>query len=47
MSDGRLHVCSSFKAGKLDGYVFSYNYEGRIISRELFRNDLIIECVRY
>ena len=45
--DGLLHVCSSFKGGKLDGYLFSFNHEGKIMSRELYKEDRVIETIRY
>ena len=47
ISDGSLHVCSSFKDGHLDGFMFTFNREGRIISRELYKEDRIIETIRY
>ncbi len=45
--NGALHVCSSFKDGVLHGYVYTFDDDMKIISRELFENDLIIECIRY
>ncbi len=45
--DGSLHVCSSFKYGKLDGYLFSFNKEMKIVSREKYENDINVETIRY
>jgi antitoxin component YwqK of YwqJK toxin-antitoxin module len=47
LANGYLHVCSTFKDGKLHGYVYTFNSERKIVSRELFENDLIVECIRY
>ncbi len=47
LSNGQLHVCSSFKNGKLDGYMFTFDHNMKINCRELYRDDHIIETIRY
>lgn len=47
LTNGDLHVSSAFKDGKLHGFVYTFNREHKIVSRELFDNDRLIECIYY
>ncbi len=47
LSNGQLHVCSSFKHGRLDGYMFTLDHTMKINCRELYKNDHIVETIRY
>ena len=46
-TNGTLHVCSSFKDGNLHGYCYTFDEAMKVISRELFENDRLIECIQY
>jgi antitoxin component YwqK of YwqJK toxin-antitoxin module len=47
LSNGQLHVCSSLKDGMLDGYMYTFDRDMKINCRELYREDRIIETIRY
>lgn len=47
LTNGQLHVCSSFKNGKLDGYMYTFDRDMKINCRELYKDDRVIETLRY
>ncbi len=47
LRNGQLHVCSSFKNGKLDGYMYTFDHDMKINCRELYRDDRVVETIRY